>query len=514
MHRCIGLTAATVLLLGASVASATDRVYWGGYGGGAKVAFANLDGTGGADLSTTPRPNDETFGLGIDAAAGRIYWAEDSGNRISYADLDGSGGNDLNTTGATVNNPEGFAIDPAAGKVYWSNNGGGGAISFARLDGSGGGDLNTSGATPSVSEGVAIDPPANRIYWANNSANKISYAKLDGSGGGTDLNTGGATINRPIGLALDTAGGRVYWANDIGGRISYANLDGSGGGDLSTAGATTGTSAIGVAIDRGAGRIYWGNYAANKISFANLDGSGGGGDVNLTGADVNGPAMPVLLRAPATAGPPAITGATTPGSVLSCSQGSWEPDILGAFLFHVPQSFSYQWSLNGADIVGATASSYTTFASGEYRCKATASNAAGATAQTSAPQTIASPPPPPPTLATISSLRATNTTFAVARASTPLTGTAAAKRHKRGTVFSFRLDQAATVKIVIKTKAGGRLTRGTLNRVARSGLNKVAFSGRIGKKALRAGRYTAAFTAVDSAGASPTKTLSFRVVAR
>ena len=69
------------------------------------------------------------------------------GSTISYANLDGSGGDDLDTTGATVSGPYGVAIDPAAGRIYWAN-GDQHTISYAKLDGSGGGgDLNISGAT-------------------------------------------------------------------------------------------------------------------------------------------------------------------------------------------------------------------------------------------------------------------------------------------------------------------------------------------------------------------------------
>lgn len=160
----------------------------------------------------------------------------------------------------------------------------------------------------------------------------------------------------------------------------------------------------------------------------------------------------------------------------------------------------------------------------------------------SAEQTVtatfnAVPPTPPPTKATkatISALRESNSTFTVGPSSTPLTGATAAKRHKRGTVFSFQLDQAATVKIAIRTKARGRrvgrscraesqklrhkprctrtITIATLTRSAHAGLNKVAFSGRVRGRALAPGRYEVTFTAVDSAGASPPKTLSFTIV--
>lgn len=151
----------------------------------------------------------------------------------------------------------------------------------------------------------------------------------------------------------------------------------------------------------------------------------------------------------------------------------------------------------------------------------------------------ATSPPPPTTAATkptISAVSASNTIFRVGSSSTPLTGQASAKRHKQGTTFAFRLDQAATVKIAIQTKARGRRvgrscransrrlrhkprctrtsTVATLARSAHAGLNKVPFSGRIRGKALAPGRYQATFTATDSAGASPSKTLSFTIVSR
>ncbi len=148
--------------------------------------------------------------------------------------------------------------------------------------------------------------------------------------------------------------------------------------------------------------------------------------------------------------------------------------------------------------------------------------------------------PPPATAAatkpTISAVSASNTIFRVGSSSTPLTGQASAKRHKQGTTFAFRLDQAATVKIAIQKKAPGRrvgrscranshrlrhkprctrtITVATLVRSAHAGLNKVPFSGRIRGKALSPGSYQATFTATDSAGASQSKTLSFKIVGR
>jgi hypothetical protein len=142
---------------------------------------------------------------------------------------------------------------------------------------------------------------------------------------------------------------------------------------------------------------------------------------------------------------------------------------------------------------------------------------------------------PSPRIANLTALSETYSVFAVGGASTPLTGQTA-KRHHKGTVFSFRLDQAATVKSTIQTTAPGRrvgrscransrklrrkprctrtITIATLTRSGHVGLNKVAFSGRIRGKALKPGRYKAVFTAIDAAGASAPRGLSFTIVRR
>jgi len=138
--------------------------------------------------------------------------------------------------------------------------------------------------------------------------------------------------------------------------------------------------------------------------------------------------------------------------------------------------------------------------------------------------------------ASLATLGETNSVFSVGPSSTPLTGQTAAKRHPKGTRFSFRLDQPATVKIAIQTRARGRRVRGkcrpetpalhrkprctrilsiaTLTRVGHPGLNTVPFSGRIARKALNPGRYTAVFTAIDAAGVSTPQELSFTIVRR
>ena len=82
----------------------------------------------------------------------------------------------------------------------------------------------------------------------------------------------------------------------------------------------------------------------------------------------------------------------------------------------------------------------------------------------------------------------------------------------RGTRFSYKLNEAAAV--VVKIKRSGR-TVAKLKRSARTGANSIRFSGRIGKRALRPGRYRAEISATDAAGNhSAVRRLSFRVVRR
>ena len=149
-------------------------------------------------------------------------------------------------------------------------------------------------------------------------------------------------------MVIDQAGGRIYWANAdfTGFTIGFANLDGSGGGGLLNLTGATEHGAVGMAIDPTAGRIYWGNLGDNAIpiSYANLDGSGGGGQLNVSGAAPSQARFVALLRAPSGAGAPQIAGGSRVGSVLTCSQGAWAPDLLGSFLYRAPLSVAYQWS--------------------------------------------------------------------------------------------------------------------------------------------------------------------------
>jgi hypothetical protein len=84
-----------------------------------------------------------------------------------------------------------------------------------------------------------------------------------------------------------------------------------------------------------------------------------------------------------------VTGGAAPGAKLTCSTGTWAPDLLGAHLYRAPQSLSYQWRRDGADLIGANASTYTAQSTGTYSCRVTVANAAGSAVQVSAGHPIA-----------------------------------------------------------------------------------------------------------------------------
>ena len=134
----------------------------------------------------------------------------------------------------------------------------------------------------------------------------------------------------------------------------------------------------------------------------------------------------------------------------------------------------------------------------------------------------------------ITRLRLSRKRFAVGKKRTPVD--AAAKRVKRGTTIRFTLSEAGTVRIRFDRKLKGRRNAGrcvrprrtlrnkrrctrykragkSLVRTGKKGRNSVAFSGRIGRKALPRGRYRLTIVARDAAGnRSKPKRASFRIV--
>jgi hypothetical protein len=90
----------------------------------------------------------------------------------------------------------------------------------------------------------------------------------------------------------------------------------------------------------------------------------------------------------------------------------------------------------------------------------------------------------------------------------------------RKTIFSFFVNQNATVTVIFKqVTAGGLAGRGRLVRAASTGKNRLRFVGvvRIGQDAhrrLQPGRYRAFFTSSNEFGSSPTSAIGIRIAQR
>ena len=304
---------------------------------------------------------------GAVAPVDQIYWGNEGGP-VRVGNLDGTGTASDVFAGET---PCGVAIDPAAGKIYWAS-WNTGLIRVGNLDGTGSAATEFSDGGNLC--GVAIDPAAGKIYWANFSTQSIRVGNLDGSGSPSTLFTE-PSGSAPSGVAIDPGAGKIYWTNQFADQVRVGNLDGTGAVTLFNS-----TTPGGVAIDPTANKIYWVSWQSGLgVRSGNLDGTG---TASTLFSGESSSLFVALLRAPMGTAPPAISSGV--GEELSCSQGSWAPDLLGAFLFRAPRSFVNQWLLGGSEIVGATASTFTPTEPGDYTCRVTASNHAGSASQTSA----------------------------------------------------------------------------------------------------------------------------------
>jgi hypothetical protein len=209
-------------------------------------------------------------------------------------------------------------------------------------------------------------------------------------------------------------------------------------------------------------------------------------------------------RAPQSATASAAPVSAAAGEAVSFSATACDPD---------GDALGYSWSFDdGSTATGAVVSK--AFATGGAHVgTVTVSDPGGRTVSASATVQVATPivPPPPPATTAILSFSMLRTTFAVGPAPTA-TG-AAAEKPKRGSAFRFALSGAAGVSITIHALTPGRVSegrcvkptrklrrakkctrvtrKGALQRPGAAGVNSVPFSGRIGSKPLRPGRYRA-----------------------
>jgi DNA-binding beta-propeller fold protein YncE len=476
MGRACALATLIGLLIFAGTAHAADRIYWTTRSD--VVGWANLDGSGGGSLPIG-RTTASGSGIAIDPTTSRLYFTDFHANEILYVNLDGSGGGPLNTAGATVNGPAGLSLDSVTRRLYWSNLNVA-KISYGDLDGSGGHDLAVGSAPIDEPADLALDPSGGRIFWTNqNPSTALSYARLNGAGGGHVPTTRGGNS----GVAIDTSQRRAYLTGFGSNEIWTARLNGQGGELLAISGATVDHPA-GIAIDPTSRRIYWANFGGGApIASAKLDGSGAA-DLPASGAVFVNPSFVALLKAPAADDPLVVKGGLNPGSLLSCSPATWLPDLPASHLYRSPQTVTHQWTRDGDAIPGATATSYTASQGGQYRCMATASNAAGVTTETSAAHTVLSVPDY--TDPVIKSLKVKPQTF----------------KATKGATVTYTVSEFATTKFTVEARHGKHYLalRGGLSRTTAGGPIRFHFNARLKGRRLSPGSYRLTASAEDPTG--------------
>ena len=202
-------------------------------------------------------------GIKVDAANGKLYWAEAGPYRLRRSNLDGSGIEDVLT--GLQGAPYELALDPAGEKIYWTEYYGVLGIRRANLDGTEVEDLVLSGLAQPL--GIELDLPAGKMYWADYGSG------FDLPGRPRRLRRGGfllSGLSRPRNLAIDRASGQFYFTWGIGwGGVSRANLDGSG----LTAIVVGPGSATGLVLDTGAGRLYWACDDTGTVRSATTSGT-------------------------------------------------------------------------------------------------------------------------------------------------------------------------------------------------------------------------------------------------
>jgi YVTN family beta-propeller protein len=432
-----------------------------------------------------------------------------------------------NTTGTAIavgDGPSGIAITPD-GKTAYVVNQDSNSVTPINIATNTAGTPITVGTSPS---GIAITPDGTTAYVVNASSNSVTPIV-------TATNTAGAPITvgtSPSGIAISPDGTMAYVAN--------------AGADSVTP-ITIATNAPGTAIPVGTDP-YWIAFIPNgKTAYVASFGANSVTPID-TATNTPGTAIPVGSEPLAVAitpdQPPVASFSATGGALGSAesfdASASTDPDGSVA-------GYSWQFGDGSSATTASAATTHTYATPGTFTVTLTETDDQGCSARpiftgqtmscnggtaAIATRTVVVAAPTP----SISSLRETRSRFAAAKGSTPLAGQTAAARSPRGTVFSFTLNGAATVKVAIERVTPGRrqghrcqrptrklrhrprctrtATVVTLTRGAHAGSNEIPFTGRISGKALRPGRYAAVFTASSSGGTSAAQRLAFTILPR
>lgn len=218
------------------LARCDGKIYWSD-SVSRRIQRANLDGSNIETIYASQAPW-RPSGIALDFDARQIYFGEIDGtpngagqitdSRLSRVDFDGSNATVLLGLGPT--RPFGIELDLANDRMYWAEFATG-DIRSARLDGSQAAVLaNTSGSAAAL----ALDLVNRRVYWADAGEFgpvQILRVNLDGTG----LQVLPIVLNDNPSIALDPQQQRLFFTDQAtDSTIKQADLDGSNVVDLLT----------------------------------------------------------------------------------------------------------------------------------------------------------------------------------------------------------------------------------------------------------------------------------------
>ena len=208
---------------GIAVDAAAGKVYWTEQTGSrsGRIRSANLNG---ANVRLVKELTSVPMGIAVDTSNRRLYITNGWG-KVQSLGVDGSNFRSNLVTGLDA--PQGIAVDAAAGKVYWTEQTGSrsGRIRSANLNGA---NVRLVKELTSVPMGIAVDAINKKLYLTN-AWGKVQQIDVNGKNFQPNLIIG---LDAPRGIAVDAAGGKLYWAAR--GKIQRANLNGRNVQDVVT----------------------------------------------------------------------------------------------------------------------------------------------------------------------------------------------------------------------------------------------------------------------------------------
>jgi len=175
-----------------------NKIYWTSTNlvSGPKIGRADMgDQSPEVLIDFGPASNNTPRSIGLDVAAGKMYWTNFGEGKIQRADMVvGAIPEDIITG---LNGPSGIAVDADSGQIFWTvmNDG---QIQSADLNGANITLLVDSLSYPNY---ISVNSRMNRMAWTEMGTGKVKSAALDGTG----LIDYGVTALAPTGIVIEPA---------------------------------------------------------------------------------------------------------------------------------------------------------------------------------------------------------------------------------------------------------------------------------------------------------------------